>query len=158
MNHQAKRLSKESLFWLGMVLLLFNLVVPATFAMTNQVPIHGTFSGAGETFAGNATHLGYFNGVIDNTTVPPNAVWTAANGDTLTNITTSFVIDFSVPAAPNVYPYTQTIEFTGGSGRFQNVTGSAERGVAQRRNDGQDGRQKRWTHARRDCNDACLRR
>jgi hypothetical protein len=27
--------------------------------------------------------------------------------------------------APNVYPYTQTVEFSGGSGRFQEATGSA---------------------------------
>jgi hypothetical protein len=44
----------------------------------------------------------------------------------LTNITTSFVIDFSAPIEPDVYPYTQTIEFTGGNGRFQNATGSAD--------------------------------
>ena len=126
MNYLSKRYEKVALFWIGIVLLLLGLFVSPAFSLAKQVPMRGTFSGVGETFFGNATHLGRFDGVIDNTTVPPNAVWTAANGDTLTNITTSFVIDFSAPAAPNVYPYTQMVEFTGGSGRFQNVTGSAD--------------------------------
>jgi hypothetical protein len=116
---------KRILLWLGLALLLFSLIVPTSFAMTDEVPMSGAFSGVGETFSGHAAHLGRFEGVIDNTTVPPTAVWTAANGDTLTNMTSSFVIDFSSPIAPNVYPYTQTIEFTGGSGRFQQATGSA---------------------------------
>ena len=113
--------------FVGLLLItLFSLTATPAFTQAKQVPMRGKFSGVGETFSGRATHLGRFDGVIDNTTSPPNAVWAAANGDTLTNITTSFVIDFSAPAAPNVYPYTQTIEFTGGSGRFQNATGSAD--------------------------------
>jgi hypothetical protein len=125
MNYISKRYEKVALFWIGIVLLLLGLFVSPAFSLTKQVPMRGTFSGVGETFFGHATHLGRFDGVIDNTTVPPNAVWTAANGDTLTNITTSFVIDFSAPVAPNVSPYTQTIEFPGGSGRFQQATGGA---------------------------------
>ena len=125
MYRLAKRECKKLLLWLGLALALFSLAVPTSFAMANEIPMRGQFNGVGETFSGRATHLGRFDGVIDNTTMPPNAVWTAANGDMLTNITTSFVIDFSSPIAPNVYPYTQTIEFTGGSGRFQNATGSA---------------------------------
>lgn len=126
MIHTVTPSIKRRLIWLGGLLLLFGVVVPAAFSQSNQVPLQGEFNGVGGTFSGNVTHLGLFEGVIDNTTVPPNAVWTAANGDTLTNITTSFVIDFSAPVAPNVYPYTQSIEFTGGSGRFQNATGSAD--------------------------------
>lgn len=125
MSYFSKRHGKAGLFWIGMVLLLLSLFVSPAFSLAEQGPMRGTFSGVGAGFSGNATHLGRFDGVIDNTTVPPHAVWTAANGDTLTNITTSFVIDFSAPVAPNVYPYTQTIEFTGGSGRFQQATGGA---------------------------------
>ncbi|MBE2222348.1 MAG: hypothetical protein IAF02_12445 [Anaerolineae bacterium] len=120
-----KRLSTK-LILLGILLLILGLAATPALARRGQVPLRGRFSGVGETFSGRATHLGRFDGVIDNTTDPPNAVWTAANGDTLTNITTSFVIDFSAPIEPDVYPYTQTIEFTGGNGRFQNATGSAE--------------------------------
>ena len=126
MNTFIKQTRNGRLALLGILLLLFVLVPAPLFSLANQVPMSGTFSGVGATFSGQSTHLGHFAGVIDNTTVPPNAVWTAANGDTLTNITTSFVIDFSAPVAPNVYPYRQTIEFTGGSGRFHNATGSAE--------------------------------
>jgi hypothetical protein len=125
MSYFSKRHGKAGLFWIGMVFLLLSLFVSPAFSLAEQEPMQGTFSGVGASFSGNATHLGRFDGVIDNTTVTPNAVWTAANGDTLTNITTSFVIDFSAPVAPNVYPYTQTIEFTGGSGRFQQATGGA---------------------------------
>jgi hypothetical protein len=115
MSYFSKRHGKAGLFWIGMVFLLLSLFVSPAFSLAEQEPMRGTFSGVGAGFSGNATHLGRFDGVIDNTTVTPNAVWIAANGDTLTNITTSFVIDFSAPVAPNVYPYTQTIEFTGGT-------------------------------------------
>ena len=126
MTTLTKELRNGRFYLLGTILLLFVLMAPSVFSLADQVPMLGSFSGVGATFSGNVTHLGYFEGVIDNTTVPPNAVWTAANGDTLTNITTSFVIDFSSPVAPNLFPYTQTIEFTGGNGRFQNATGRAE--------------------------------
>ena len=125
MIYSARLRITTLLIGLGMLLLLFSVAVPAAFAQTASVPMRGKFSGVGEAFSGNATHLGRFEGVIDNTTAPPNAIWTAANGDTLSNITTSFVIDFSAPVAPDVYRYTQTIEFTGGTGRFQNASGTA---------------------------------
>lgn len=110
---------------LGLLFLLVSAGVPVALAQTTQLPLRGEFSGAGATFGGTATHLGLFSGVIDNSASPPNAVWTAANGDMLTNTTTSFVIDFTAPEAPTVFPYSQTIEFTGGTGRFQNSSGSA---------------------------------
>lgn len=120
-------LKKMSSFAVLLLLLLSSLPAPLTaFTQGEQVSLHGWFSGLGASFDGNATHLGRFTGVIDNNTLPPNAVWTAANGDQLTNNTISFVIDFSAPVAPNVFKYSQTIEFTGGSGRFQNATGYAE--------------------------------
>lgn len=126
MNYFFTQKFKIAVFVGLLLVCLFGLTLLPASAQTKQVPLRGKFSGVGEIFSGRATHLGRFDGVIDNTTTPPNAVWTAANGDTLTNITTSFVIDFSSPVAPDVYRYTQTIEFTGGSGRFQNAAGSAD--------------------------------
>ncbi len=126
MKNLIKRNSLATFLVFASLLLFLALWVSSVLASDGTVPMNGRFSGVGANFSGNATHLGSFEGIIDNTTVPPNAVWTAANGATLTNITTSFVIDFSAPVAPNVYPYTQTIEFTGGTGRFQNATGSAD--------------------------------
>lgn len=120
----TKRSFKLILF--GILLLILGITVMPALAKRGQVPMRGRFTGIGENFSGRATHLGRFDGVIDNSSDPPHAVWTAANGDTLTNITTSFVIDFSAPIEPDVYPYTQTIEFTGGNGRFSNATGSAD--------------------------------
>lgn len=87
--------------------------------------LQGSFEGEGELFTGTVSPLGSFSGVIDNSVQPPTAVWTAENGEQLTNRTTSFVIDDSAPVAPNVCPYTQTIEITGGNGRFANASGSA---------------------------------
>lgn len=46
------------------------------------------------------THLGKFQGLNDNVVVPPTAVWTAANGDTVTNLTLSFDIDLADPLGP----------------------------------------------------------
>ncbi len=126
MKNLIRRNSSATFLVFASLLLFLALLVSPVLASGGTVPMSGSFSGVGANFSGNATHLGNFAGVIDNTTIPPNALWTAANGDTLTNITTSFVIDFSAPVAPNVYPYTQTIEFTGGTGRFLNATGSAD--------------------------------
>ena len=98
---------------------------PSAIAAGQSVPLTGRFQGAGEHFSGNMTHLGTFQGVIDNSVVPPTAVWTAANGDTITNQTVSFEIDLSSPIGPNLYPYTQEIDITGGTGRFMDATGHA---------------------------------
>lgn len=94
-------------------------------ASGKSVPLKGHFQGIGADFSGNLTHLGRFHGVIDNTSQPPTAVWTAANGDTVTNQTVSFEIDFTSPIEPDVYLYTQEIEITGGTGRFEGATGHA---------------------------------
>ena len=53
------------------------------------------------------------------------AIWTAANGDTVSNKTVTFEIHFDQPVAPNTYRYTQTLEITGGTGRFAHTTGEA---------------------------------
>ncbi len=85
------------------------------------VPLKGRFAGAGADFAGNFTHLGKFQGVAD--LVASTAVWTAANGDTITNQTTSFVLVEEV--TPGTFRYEQSLVITGGTGRFANTTGSA---------------------------------
>lgn len=85
------------------------------------VPLKGQFAGAGADFSGTFTHMGKFQGVVDLAT--STAVWTAANGDTVTNQTTAFVLVEEV--APGVFRYEQTLVITGGTGRFANATGSA---------------------------------
>lgn len=110
------------------VLLLAALVIPGALAKqpNYQVPLTGDFAGIATKFSGNFSHLGTFTGLVD---LDPSdgtddTVWTAANGDTVTNQTTSFVIDFLGGSFP-VFPYEQTIVITGGTGRFQDSTGSA---------------------------------
>ena len=113
-------------FFLLMGLMFSGMVSsPPTYASDQSVPLKGHFQGIGQQFAGNLTHLGHFQGVIDNSAEPATAIWTAANGDTIANQTISFDIDFSSPIGPNLYPYTQEIEITGGSGRFHSVIGHA---------------------------------
>jgi hypothetical protein len=85
------------------------------------VPLKGRFAGAGALFSGNFTHLGKFQGVVD--LIAATAVWTAANGDTVTNQTTSFELVEEV--TPGVFRYEQTLVITGGTGRFTNAIGSA---------------------------------
>jgi hypothetical protein len=86
-----------------------------------QIPLKGEFEGVGNDFAGRMTHLGRFTGVFDPTTA--SAEWTAANGDTVTNQTTSFV--FVEQLGPTLFRYEQTLVITGGTGRFAGATGSA---------------------------------
>lgn len=85
------------------------------------VPLKGRFAGIGADFSGNFTHIGNFQGAVD--LEASTAVWTAANGDTITNQTTAFVLVEEV--TPGVYRYEQTLVITGGTGRFANATGSA---------------------------------
>lgn len=85
------------------------------------VPLKGKFAGVGADFSGNFTHLGKFQGVVD--LEASTAVWIAANGDTVTNRTTSFIL--VEPITADIYRYEQTLEITGGTGRFANATGSA---------------------------------
>ncbi len=107
--------------WLATFCLVSSLIAPGLAAGQEFVPLRGSFEGAGTTFAGNFTQLGGFDGVIDPATF--TAVWTAPNGDTVTNQTTSFIlID---PVSPGVFTYEQTLVLTGGTGRFANATGGA---------------------------------
>lgn len=124
-NYASKNIFKISVPLLGLMFLLVGFAPASVPPRASELTIGGIFDGTGTAFSGVAAYLGRFEGVIDNTTEPPHAVWTAANGDTLTNITTSFEIDFSEPVGPTRYRYTQTIEFTGGTGRFQGANGSA---------------------------------
>lgn len=110
----------------ALAMMLFGaLVVPSALAAqpNKLVPLRGDFAGAGAEFSGNFSHLGRFDGMADLGTF--TATWTAASGDTVTNMTTSFVIDLSDEVAPGVFSYEQTIVITGGTGRFQNATGEA---------------------------------
>ncbi len=90
----------------------------------DDVPLKGKFAGAGVAFSGTFSHLGAFTGVVDLGTGA--AVWTAADGDTVTVQTTAFVIDFANPISATVFPYTQSIAITGGTGRFTGATGAVE--------------------------------
>src|SRR5438067_999307 len=76
--------------WLVAMALAMTAVGGASAAGIDMVPLKGKFEGAGVNFSGTFTHLGYFSGVID--PVAFTAVWTAANGDTVTNQTTSFTL------------------------------------------------------------------
>jgi len=69
-------------------------------AAAESVSLKGTFSGVGAKFSSYLTLLGDFEGVIDNSVEPPTTTWTAADNYTVTNQTTSFVIDFSDPSRP----------------------------------------------------------
>lgn len=101
--------------------LMFTALAMPTAALAEEfVPIEGKFAGVGDTFSGNFSHLGRFSGVINQEAL--TAVWTAANGDTVTNQTTSFEITGVI--SPTVVTYRQTIDFTGGTGRFNNAIGT----------------------------------
>jgi hypothetical protein len=94
-----------------------------------MVPLKGSLGGDPDGFSGNFTHLGRFDGVFDPVTF--TAVWTAANGDTVEVQTTSFALvdclDDPPPLDPadcEVWTYVQILIITGGTGRFDNATGS----------------------------------
>ena len=92
----------------------------------DNVPLKGSFSGQGPFFEGNFTHLGRFEGEITDVISPTEteAEWTAANGDTVTNMAV-FLLGDPIPGESGVFNYTQRVTITGGTGRFANATGSA---------------------------------
>ena len=98
------------------------LLLGSTAVAGDLVPLKGKFEGVGNNFSGNFTHLGKFTGVFDPDTF--TAVWTAANGDTVTNQTISF--DLIEEVEPGVFIYEQSLVITGGTGRFANAVGSAD--------------------------------
>lgn len=113
-------------FWLAILLLSMSLLGSISLSAApvqagDFVPLKGRFAGVGADFSGNFTHIGNFQGVVD--LVASTAVWTAANGDTIANQTTSFVLVEEVTSG--VFRYEQSLVITGGTGRFANATGSA---------------------------------
>lgn len=106
------------------VMMLGALLAPSALAKQpgKEVPLKGHFAGVGAEFSGNFSHLGRFDGQVTGAD-PTTATWTAANGDTVTNETTSFVVDFSDLGSFPVFPYEQEIEITGGTGRFAAASG-----------------------------------
>ncbi len=98
------------------------LFLGSTAVADDMVPLKGKFEGVGNNFSGKITHLGKFTGVFDPNTF--TAVWTAANGDTVTNQTIAF--DLIAEIAPGVFIYEQSLVITGGTGRFANATGFAD--------------------------------
>jgi hypothetical protein len=89
-----------------------------------MVPLKGSLGGDRDGFSGNLTHLGRFDGVYDYLT--NTAVYTAANGDTVTTETTFFgPVDCLDPPNCAVFTYVQDLDITGGTGRFENAKGSA---------------------------------
>jgi len=88
---------------------------------SKMVPLSGRFAGGGADFSGTLTHLGRFEGVFD--ADASAAVWTAADGDTVTNRTVSFVLEEEL--SPGVFRYEQELIITGGTGRFARTSGSA---------------------------------
>jgi len=89
----------------------------------SMVPLKGSLGGDRDGFSGNFTHLGRFDGVYDYD--EDTAVWTAANGDTVEVETTLFALgDCLNPPDCYVFTCVQELTITGGTGRFENATGS----------------------------------
>lgn len=87
----------------------------------DNVPLKGNFSGVGNDFSGNFTHLGLFDGFI----VFPAATWTAANGDEVYAITVNFVFDPTKECPDGFVGYIQQLVINEGTGRFENAKGGA---------------------------------
>jgi len=90
-----------------------------------MVPLKGSIGGDSSGFSGNLTHLGRFDGEYNPGTGA--AVYTAANGDKVTTQQISFEPQDCLDPLDgcNVWTYVQILEITGGTGRFENATGSA---------------------------------
>ena len=86
----------------------------------DNVPLKGSFSGVGSDFSGNFTHLGRFDGFIENV----SAIWTAANGDEVYANTVDFMVDLTNPC-PDGFVYIQQLVIGGGTGRFEDAVGRA---------------------------------
>ena len=82
---------------------VFVATLAAAVQATDSVPLKGKFAGAGAAFSGMFSHLGRFDGTVD--LVTGAAVWTAADGDTVTAQTIAFIIEPD-PISGTVFPYT----------------------------------------------------
>jgi hypothetical protein len=85
--------------------------------------LKGFFYGKGDEFSGRVSHLGRFQGTADTTAEPPTAVWVAANGDTISGKSTSF--EKKDCRNNNWCKFEETLEITGGTGRFAYAAGTA---------------------------------
>ena len=116
-NKMSRMLQIVTVF--GIISLFLGLAIAGS-----MVPLKGSLGGDSYGFSGNLTHLGRFDGVFDPYTY--TAVYTAANGDTVTTWTTSFEPELCLnPPVCYVMTYVQELDITGGTGRFYNATGSA---------------------------------
>lgn len=120
-----KTLSNPSV---AIVVLMSLTFIPTSEASDDTESIVGVFAGQGANFEGVLLEQGSFTGVADPSGIEPT-VWTFTDDDEteqLLNQTTLFEIDFaSGPNADNRFNYVQRIEFIGGTGDFEDVTGSA---------------------------------
>ena len=88
-------------------------------------PLEASFTGGGLAFTGNATHLGLMTGHVTSVTLTPTGAiltgtWVAANGDEVFN---SSVLTVTGVTPAGALTYIQTIDITGGTGRFAGATG-----------------------------------
>ena len=115
-NKMSRMLQIVTVF--GIISLFLGLAIAGS-----RVPLKGSLGGDSNGFSGNFTHLGRFDGLFDPATF--TAVWTAANGDTVTVRTDLFELgDCLNPPDCYVFTYVQELTITGGTGRFENATGS----------------------------------
>jgi hypothetical protein len=120
LNMTASEMARRSACFVAALcglLLLGSTVIAGDF-----VPLKGKFEGVGPDFSGNFTHLGKFAGVFN--VEESTAVWTAANGDTVTTQTILFEPIEEVELG--VFIYEQSLVITGGTGRFANAEGFAD--------------------------------
>jgi hypothetical protein len=89
--------------------------------LAQDTRVVGWLHGARNRFAGTAYPIGRFRGKSDPKTA--TAEWTTRRGS-LSSQTTRFELVF--PIFRNLYYYEQSVEFTGGTRRFNNVTGNAK--------------------------------
>ena len=109
---------KQRLFLLMLPLILGPLLawsVLTALAGSQTVPLKGQFSGAGNQFSGQITHLGQFDGIFDPDS--HSAFFIAANGDMMK---ASYC-----PEESEICDQVQELVITGGTGRFAFAGGSA---------------------------------
>jgi hypothetical protein len=113
-----------------LVLVAACILVLGTFAAADQTrPMTGSFAGSGFTFTGQYAHMGSITGEITSfTPTATGAIITstaiAANGD---EVTASSVLTITgVDPVTGLLTFVQELDFTGGTGRFADVTGHVQ--------------------------------